>query len=1253
MGGPSTPCRAKELQYFKSGACVPLQTVDPTATRSVFVRVGCSTSSLINSRIQQLLALTGQTDIFESAAFVTVGSNLLPQPRSSTSEPFRVPYVAGSTPKESSSFTEGVLVSQATPSDFDNTFDAKRIVLQLSRCTFNGATTGACVSSEEAQHFSSMSTLSTTQYSPTTPDVPIGQIYGGYGTSDAITWSSAGLEAHRYYGISGSGFDMGENFADLPMKESNGYAVSMWLRVDPTSRGFAYAVTDAFENVETGQFYTLDRLATIIESGGPEWFTTAYSVYQSLYVNGPGETLIFAYATPTDGATQLEFSLQEIGAGYLFNDQWHHVAITFVVENSKIQARLIVDGKTSYTKTGWSACVDSMPSAVAVTPSTDGSTRAKVFNHLTDRVTKGGVLVVGYFNGGVYRLQSHIDGPTLSTDFLPTATQVIRDTNTFPRQKTLILGSILVAFAAVLLIIVTFIGIRELHSVVKASTVAEYREASVTFYSAINAIFTGDMLFGVPQQPTDGSESERLKPIRLWVALRWANLNVEDFTEMMKEIAFQSKHPAESLALLLYCLRTKSEGTSFTVAEWNELVDKDENGGQCCSFISPGSDATADAKQDVIRCGDEDLFHQHFNGEGTVKVLDGNNANLDFVGQAGEEGLEKIGDLDIDFGSSSSAPATNSAGGGNAALETLAPVIAVFQGMHVWATSIEMPVIYNDTFDHFFSFLSIDFAATFPDVPTLVTPLVQLFVGLVVLGVVIYFMFEDDRVFESTVAKYVWRRDEVDANIARSSKLYDKVPIDTRKIIVEGEPANDGPVQTLPLSEARKLDSFLGLSKDEELEDLSLLDMVDINTAAGPAKVTKNAKGDLVAFLGSSSDECNTDPINFVGTRCPYHPSTRLTLQIQTTLWPFDVRPACCILTDGNLCGVDTEEVFSCGTEYEDEFGVKRVCTYALCGAHFRPRTADLVFVPIFTMIRKIRQNGLAVFICTISLALAEVAYTPFMKTALMIIGCHPYYQCEFADCWTRIDQKFAIAAFFSISVIAMLGLGLPGALLFLLHRRKSLLEDTFSAPEYEERYCHKSGAIKKPEWRRFVKTDMTALAKKYMDLDARWMYFPPVLVLLKIVALIPVIFVEPRTFEQRLGCAIVQMATSLLLFSTTPYSSPIFMITLRVAEVHQNLLLGFQNLDLVVRNDSNDDLAGGMVAITAVYIVFSAIVFVITAVFPVVSRTLRMKNIKKILKSFGFKHAASISIFFDPTKYEGKSAKKYSLRVATILAPK
>eukprot|EP00658_Telonema_sp_P-2_P030040 TRINITY_DN2275_c0_g1_i5.p1 TRINITY_DN2275_c0_g1~~TRINITY_DN2275_c0_g1_i5.p1 ORF type:complete len:558 (+),score=124.34 TRINITY_DN2275_c0_g1_i5:114-1787(+) len=276
--------------------------------------------------------------------------------------------------------------------------------------------------------------------------------------------------------------------------------------------------------------------------------------------------------------------------------------------------------------------------------------------------------------------------------------------------------------------------------------------------------------------------------------------------------------------------------------------------------------------------------------------------------------------------------------------------------------------------------------------------------------------------------------------------------------------------------------------------------------------------------------------------------------------------------------------------------------------------------------------------------------YMPFLKTALMILACHPLYQCEFEHCWTFITQDFALAAFLSVSVVLVLGVGFPILLLMMLFRRRKALNSVFFGEEYADRYVAsdthgpeyntdnillKRKELSTAEWARFGAADNSALAQQYADAAYRWLMMPAFILVFKVAVLIPVVFLEPRSFSLRLGSGVVEIAIAIFYFSTNTQLSPILLMTIRAASVHQLLVLGLQNINLVLENDSTSTSGLSpstvLIAVTLFYVAFTIVVLLITAVFPIFASRRAHGRTQRFLNQHGFDYSSTISLYLEP----------------------
>eukprot|EP00657_Telonema_sp_P-1_P001942 TRINITY_DN1472_c0_g1_i3.p1 TRINITY_DN1472_c0_g1~~TRINITY_DN1472_c0_g1_i3.p1 ORF type:complete len:464 (+),score=180.38 TRINITY_DN1472_c0_g1_i3:152-1543(+) len=332
------------------------------------------------------------------------------------------------------------------------------------------------------------------------------------------------------------------------------------------------------------------------------------------------------------------------------------------------------------------------------------------------------------------------------------------------------------------------------------------------------------------------------------------------------------------------------------------------------------------------------------------------------------------------------------------------------------------------------------------------------------------------------------------------------------------------------------------------------------------------------------------------------------------------------------------------------------LCTYGICEQHARMSLINTVIAQGLGAKRMIVDNGIGYVITVIVLFLAGAAYTPFLKTAIMIIACHPFYQCEFDRCYTFITQKFALAVFLSSSIVVVLGIGFPTVLFVLLYRRKRMLDTFFFGDAYAGRYEEVDGdtatksvtdeqaaapksllqriagrRVKLVEWARFISTDSSGISQQYNQGFYHWIYIAGLFIVFKILVVIPAVALETKSFEQRLGCGVVEIFIAVFIFMTRCQTSPILLLTLRAASVHQLLVLGLQNIDLVARNDINESIANYLIAVTLIYVLFSVVVFVATVILPTIAARRQHVGVLKFLNKHGFDYSKAISLWLEP----------------------
>jgi hypothetical protein len=255
------------------------------------------------------------------------------------------------------------------------------------------------------------------------------------------------------------------------------------------------------------------------------------------------------------------------------------------------------------------------------------------------------------------------------------------------------------------------------------------------------------------------------------------------------------------------------------------------------------------------------------------------------------------------------------------------------------------------------------------------------------------------------------------------------------------------------------------------------------------------------------------------------------------------------------------------------------------------------------------------------------LCYTPFLKTALMILACHPYFQCLFPVCWVS-ERGFVLGSFLSLFLVIFFGVGFPLALLLVLYRRSLLIGHAFFSPEYGGQYGTDSSSALLVEWLRFSSTDPTALGELYKAFELRWLFIPPMILAWKVVLLVPCVFVEQGTFQQAAGVAAVEFAFALFLFVTEPAIPPMVDFMYKIGATHQMVFLGLRAVDTHLRYHAAGSLATGLVALTFSYLAVCIGSMIWAKIAPGIQAARNTKRVDAFLERAGKHNGCSTPLY-------------------------
>ena len=245
------------------------------------------------------------------------------------------------------------------------------------------------------------------------------------------------------------------------------------------------------------------------------------------------------------------------------------------------------------------------------------------------------------------------------------------------------------------------------------------------------------------------------------------------------------------------------------------------------------------------------------------------------------------------------------------------------------------------------------------------------------------------------------------------------------------------------------------------------------------------------------------------------------------------------------------------------------------------------------------------------------------MRTAIMVLVCHPYYQCTFGECWSDITLTFAIAAYFSIVTLLVFGLGVPVFATAVLVGRRSQLSMAFTDSVYKDKYLEEGtvgNRIALRHWIRFLSSDDSLLSPMYDQLEPQWVFYLPLLLLCKLGLLIPPITIEPSTLSQIIGIGVAEAIFALIIIVTSPYMSPWVDLMNRVGSAHQLALLGLQALYVTDEFKAvSRSIPTYMIALTSTYIIFVILCLLFVVILPLAQPRLIELRTRRTAARFGF----------------------------------
>jgi hypothetical protein len=265
----------------------------------------------------------------------------------------------------------------------------------------------------------------------------------------------------------------------------------------------------------------------------------------------------------------------------------------------------------------------------------------------------------------------------------------------------------------------------------------------------------------------------------------------------------------------------------------------------------------------------------------------------------------------------------------------------------------------------------------------------------------------------------------------------------------------------------------------------------------------------------------------------------------------------------------------------------------------------------------QIGRGGMLGVVGFLGIMLVQIIYLPIMSTAILILRCHPIYQCEFPNCYAKIETIFFVAVIYSAFTVLFLGLGLP---LFFYReargRKLAILESgalDYLWPE-GERQTAVFTKIPSATWNKILALDGSMMKSLYEQFEFRFMVLQGTTLVMKFLIICPSAFAEPNSIVQLLGAVAVEVAQLAFVLVFSPFVDHWINLFGKIGSLCMICLLGFMCLHRV--SLANDPEAAGygremIIVITFYALMFLFIIFKVV-ILPYIAMRLKNRQARK-----------------------------------------
>jgi hypothetical protein len=535
---------------------------------------------------------------------------------------------------------------------------------------------------------------------------------------------------------------------------------------------------------------------------------------------------------------------------------------------------------------------------------------------------------------------------------------------------------------------------------------------------------------------------------------------------------------------------------------------------------------------------------------------------------------------------------------GELLIQFINPVIGVSQSMALYLAAWQWPNVFVNTYGAVYAALSLDLFDLIPDIPVLVVPAVQFCLAIVALFALFILAVRDEDVYAQVLAAYHDRKRSADRAFTRRLEL-DRPKPEYNWVIYD---ENSDKVSLTAEQEdflLRGLHDLLTSShrkaKNMRLHSRTILEFPDIGFGI---LLYERRDGDIGIFFRQSHDQ-RLNEIDIATNNIETKQSNRITMTQYTfecvaknTICPLHERRLLKSELEGLSC-VHNESPYyrsvACNSEAAMYQCPEEDCMYAVCDDCWKhgAGVSDSALTGAMSTLADMRRKGIWKAASTIVIVVALVMYLPVTKNAMLILTCHPSFQCEFGACWSNPDMKYLISVLLCIITVAFIGVGLIVLQAVLLYRRQTSLLHELPVHQVIRKWnmpCRSNHIVLREDYDEFLAVDESMLKALYSVFDFQHLLFGPVYLLYKAAIIISVVGTQPRSLTQLFLVSIFESIFAILLVVRSPYKNVFIEAVSRVSSLHQLVMLALTCFHRLAIADGNEGYGDQMILTVAVY---------------------------------------------------------------------